>query len=231
MALIQRYDEVNKQKPITELKAVNPVIAAFNQWLDFKARPIKLEDFKNFVATIQSRELLRPDDVWSNLADNLILAIERDLLHTRYCLDYQLLIRICYLIRLCLEIAEKGYKLRKGVTADLINQILDLPILLPSGILKRRCFEDCKAPDQMSLPAVDPKAVMGGDRNPCQCKCDDSCQPPSNLSISIKPYIRDLFVINEPLSRFEAGHITDIENILAAKHKLPSHRTRSRPQA
>src|SRR5260370_10529852 len=116
MALIQRYDEVNKQKPITELKAVNPVIAAFNQWLDFKARPIKLEDFKNFVATLQSRELLRPDDVWRNLADNLILSSERDLLHTRYCLQFQLLIRICYLIRLCLKIAEKGYKLRKGVT-------------------------------------------------------------------------------------------------------------------
>jgi len=231
MALIQRYDEVNKQKPITELKAVNPVIAAFNQWLDFKARPIKLEDFKNFVATLQSRELLRPDDVWRNLADNLILAIERDLLHTRYCLDFQLLIRICYLIRLCLEIAEKGYKLRKGVTADLINQILDIPILLPAGILKRRCFEDCKAPDQMSLPAVDPKAVMGSDRNPCQCKCDDSCQPPSNFCICIKPYIGDLFVIKEQLARFEAGDIADIENILAGEQKLRKHRTLFRTES
>src|SRR5260370_39645875 len=95
MALIQRYDEVNKQKPITELKAVNPVIAAFNQWLDFKARPIKMDDFKNFVATLQSRELLIPDDVWRNLADNLILAIERYLLLTWNCLDFQLLNRSC----------------------------------------------------------------------------------------------------------------------------------------
>src|SRR5260370_3046558 len=118
-----------------DLKAVNSVVAAFYQWLDCKARPIKVEDFKNFAATLQSRELLRPDDVWSNLADNLILAIERDLLHTRYCLHYQLLIRICYLIRLCLEIAENGANLRKSFPADLTTQILHLPLLLPSPIL------------------------------------------------------------------------------------------------
>src|SRR5713226_3384464 len=53
-ALISRYREVNKQNEITDFKAVNPVIAALYNWLSFKAQPIKLDDFKTFVATLKS---------------------------------------------------------------------------------------------------------------------------------------------------------------------------------
>ena len=229
--LISRYREVAKQNLINNLKGVNPVIAALYNWLNFKARPIKIADFKTFVSTLKSKDLLRPNDVWQVLADNLIVAIELDILHTRFCLDYQLLIRICYLIRLCLDATEKAYKLKAGVTDDLINKILDLPILLPPGLLRRRCFEDCQSPSQMILPTLDPKALAGRDQKPCECTCDESCQAPSTFCICIKPYIGDLFIIKEDLARFEAGDIADIENVLAGEKKLRRHRTLMRTES
>src|SRR6266576_3628944 len=130
-ALISRYRKGKKQNELTDLKAINPVIAAFYNWLSFKARPIKLDDFKTFVATLKPGDLPKPEAEWRLYADSLILAIEREVLQTRYCIDYQLLIRICYIVRLCLEIKEKRYKVGAAVTSDLIDQILNLPILLP----------------------------------------------------------------------------------------------------
>jgi hypothetical protein len=230
-ALINRYREVNKQNELTDLKQVNPVIAAIYNWLDFKARPIKLEDFKAFVATLKPGNLLRPDDVWRLHADNLILAFERGALHTRYCVDYQLLIRISYLIRLTLDVTDKAYKLKAAATADLLNQILNQPILLPGRVVRGRCDEDCKTPDDIVIPQVDPKGVMGNSRTPCECKCEENCQPPSNDCICLKPYIGDLFIIKEELARFEAGDVADIENILAGEKKLRKHRTLLRTES
>ncbi|ABB75344.1 hypothetical protein SAMN05216403_13324 [Nitrosospira multiformis ATCC 25196] len=50
-ALLNRYREANKTNEITDSKSLNPVVLALYNWLNFKARPLKLEDFKNFVAT------------------------------------------------------------------------------------------------------------------------------------------------------------------------------------
>jgi membrane protease YdiL (CAAX protease family) len=184
--------------------------------LSFKARPIKLDDFETF--------LLKPEDEWRLYADNLILAIEREVLHTNYCIDFQLLIRICYIVRLCLEVKEKRYKVGAAVTADLINQILNLPILLPPMILNARCSEDCSARNKMEIPKSDHNAAIAA-RNPCECKCDETCQKPSDFCICIKPYIGDLFLVKEELARFEEGDIADIENILAGEKKVRRHRT------
>ena len=202
------------------------MLALYN-WLDFKARPLKLEDFKNFVATLKSSDLPNPEDEWRHYADNLILAIEGGFLHTRYCVDFQLLIRISYLIRLCLKATGRGYQVGADITAARLNAILTLPILLPPRLLRGRCSENCKTPNKMLLPTVKPDAVAAG-RNPCECTCDESCQKPSNFCICIKPYIGDLFLIKEELARFEAGDIADIENILAGEKKMRRHRTLTR---
>lgn len=192
--------------------------------MSFKARPIKLDDFKTFVTTLKPGDLLKPEDEWRLYADNLILAIEREVLHTNYCIDFQLLIRICYIVRLCLEVKEKRYKVGAAVTADLINQILNLPILLPPMILNARCSEDCSARNKMEIPKSDPNAAIAA-RNPCECKCDETCQKPSDFCICIKPYIGDLFLVKEELARLEEGDIADIENILAGEKKVRRHRT------
>ena len=179
---------------------------------------------------------LKPGDLpdfeaeWRHYADNLILAIERDLLHTRYCVDFQLLIRISYLLRACLKAGDKGYRVGDNVTASLLNAILTLPILLPPRLLKGRCSENCRAPNKMALPTGKLDDVSAG-RNPCECSCDESCQKPSNFCLCVKPYIGDLFLIKEELARFEAGDIADIENILAGEKKLRRHRTLTRSES
>jgi hypothetical protein len=229
-ALLNRYREGKKSNEISVPKSLNPVVLALYNWLNFKARPLKLEDFKAFVATLDSSALPNPEDEWRRYADNLVLAIERGLLHTRYCVDFQLLIRICYLIRLCLKSTDGGYEVGGNVTAELLNAILTLPILLPPGLLRGRCSEDCKTPNKLALPSVQPDAVIGA-RNTCVCSCDESCQNPSNFCLCIKPYIGDLFLIKEELARFEAGDIADIENILAGEKKLRRHRTLTRSES
>jgi hypothetical protein len=229
-AMLNRFREGNKKNEISDLKSVNPVVAALYNWLNFKARPIKLEAFKTFVATLNFGVLSKPDDEWRRYADNLVLAIGRELLHTRYCIDFQLLIRICHLIRLCLKATKKGYEVGADVTAALIDAILTLPILLPPRVLSGRCSENCKTPNKMALPAVNADAVIAA-RNPCECTCDETCQRPSSFCICVKPYIGDLFLIKEQLARFEAGDIADIENILAGEKKLRKHRTLTRSES
>lgn len=229
-ALLNRYREANKTNEITDSKSLNPVVLALYNWLNFKARPLKLEDFKNFVATLKSSDLPKPEDEWRHYADNLILAIERGFLHTRYCVDFQLLIRIGNLIRLCLKATDQGYQVAANITAARLNAILTQPILLPPRLLKGRCSENCKTPNKMQLPAVKPDAVTAS-RNPCECACNESCQKPSNFCICVKPYIGDLFLIKEELARFEAGDIADIENILAGEKKLRRHRTLTRSES
>jgi hypothetical protein len=223
-ALINRYREANKSHELTSLKDINPVIAALYNWLSFKARPIKLDDFKAFVKTLKSGELFKLEDEWRLYADNLIVAIARHVLHTNYCVDFQLLIRISYLIRLCLKATDDRYRVDDAVTADLINAILNLPILLPPRVLIARCTEDCHECNKMEIPKSVSIVAMST-RNPCKCECDDSCQKPSGFCMCIRPYIGDLFVIKETLARFEEGDIADIENILAGEKKVRRHRT------
>jgi hypothetical protein len=223
-SLINRYREANKQNELTGLKGINPVVAALYNWLSFKARPIKLDDFKAFVATLDPSALPNLEDEWRRYADALLLAIARNVLHTNYCIDFQLLIRICHIIRLCLSKNDGRYGVRESVTADLINEVLDLRLLLPSRLLTTRCAEDCSQRNKMEIPKADPKAP-GSSKNPCECKCDESCQTPSDFCLCIRPYIGDLFLIREELARFEEGDIADIENILAGEKKVRRHRS------
>ena len=223
--LMNRHVETNGQKSISDVKALNPVIASLYNWLSFKARPIRLDDFKSFAAGLDPAALANLDDEWRLYADQLIAAIVRKLLPTNYCVDFQLLIRICYLIRRCLQVSQaQKYELRASVTAELINQILNLPIVLPSRILHGRCREDCAQASRMEIPRGQTTTQIIV-RNPCECKCDESCQNPSHFCICIRPYIGDLFLIREELARFEESDIADIENILAGEKKIHRHRT------
>jgi hypothetical protein len=223
-ALIDGFRQANKTNEMTDLKSASPVVVAMYDWLSFKARPIKLDDFRTFVATLKPTDLPNLEDEWRHYADNLILAIAKEVLHTNYCIDFQLLIRICYLVRLCLKASGAHYKVPDSATAALVNQILNLPVLLPSRLLINRCAEDCSQRTKMGLPQANPDAA-GSSKDPCQCTCDQTCQKPSGFCICIKPYVGDLFLIKEELARFEAGDIADIENILAGEKKMRRHRT------
>lgn len=213
-----------RQAGVDDVKSVNPVIAALYRWFSFKARPVKLDDFSAEINKLDPADLPDLDDQWRRYADALILAIERQLLHTNYCIDFQLLIRICYLIRRCLVTDDDGrYELVDDVTAELLNLILTVPIILPPRILNSRCPEHCTRQNRMEIPHGRTIGEEPG-RDPCVCHCDESCQRPSNFCICIRPYIGDLFLIREELARFEAGDIADIENILAGEKKERRHR-------
>ncbi len=222
-AVIGRYAEVNKE--LTSINMMNPLIVTFYYWFSYKARPIKLEDFRDFIEKLKHVGQPNLDNEWRYYADQLILAIDRNVLNVNYCIDFQLPIRIFYVLRLCVHVNQQGdFELKPNVTAELINRILVMPILLPAGILLGRCVDDCKLPNRMEIPkASDVMSRRGID--PCICKCDEMCQSPSDFCICIRPYIGDLFVIREELARFEAGDIADIENILAGENKTRKHRT------
>lgn len=225
LELINRHIETNGQKPISDPKSLNPVIASLYNWISFKARPIRLEDFKSFVATLDPAALPKLDDEWRRYADQLLIAIVQKLVSTNFCVDFQLLIRICYLIRRCLQVNEaQKYELTLSASAELINRILNLPVVLPSAILHGRCREDCAQATKMEIPDGQKETEISV-RKPCECKCDESCQTPSHFCICIRPYIGDLFLIREELARFEEGDVADIENILAGEKKVRRHRT------
>jgi len=223
--LVSRYKKVNAKRELTNLKAISPIIRALYNWFDFKAKLIKLDDFATFAKTLKAADAPDLANEWRLYADNLILAIEKNVLQANYCVDFQLLIRICYILRRCLKInANQEYEVAVGVTSELINQILNLPIVLPPRIPRGRCSEECSEPNKMEIPKCTFNAKISA-RTACECKCDESCQKPSSLCICIKPYIAALFLIKEELARFEEGDIADIENILAGENKVRKHRT------
>lgn len=230
LEVLGRYKESNTKYALTDPKSIQPLIRALYDWFSFKARPIKLDDLKSFIGSLKVDEFPKLDEEWRLYADNLIVAVERQVLHTNYCIDFQLLIRVCYLMRRCLRVNEgKKYEVEASVTADLINQILNLPILLPQGILRSRCPVHCNQQNKLEIHRDGINVEMSS-RNPCECKCDDSCQKPSSFCICVRPYMGDLFLIREQVARFEEGDIADIENILAGEKKIRRHRMLTRTE-
>jgi hypothetical protein len=228
--VLNQYKEGNAKYELNDSKTIQPVIRSLYDWFSFKARPIKLDDFKSFVGSLNVTEFPKLEEEWRLYADNLVVAIERNVLHTNYCIDFQLLIRVCYIIRLCLTTKQDGkYEVDAGVTSELINQILNLPIVLPQRILRSRCPVHCNEQSKLEIPRATVNLEMSS-RDPCECKCDESCQKPSSFCICIRPYIGDLFLIREEVVRFEEGDIADIENILAGEKKIRRHRKLTRSE-
>lgn len=220
-ALLKRL--VAEGPPITNVKDLNPVIASLYKWLTFKARPIRRADLAEFIKTLDPNALGDLEAEWRRYGDELLLAIERNLLSVNYCVDLQLLVRICALVRRCFAADNAAFALRDDVTDELINAILGASIMLPTRVLRGRCPEECNRPNQMQIPSV-PSSITEG-RNQCECPCDETCRDPNRHCICIRPYIGDLFLIRETLARYEAGDIADIENILAGEAKVRRHRT------
>lgn len=226
-ALIARFVKAGGKKVITSMDDLNPVIRAFAEWLDFKAKPIVRTDLETFAATIDPGGLPDPVAEWNRIADNFLAAVEQDLVATRYRVDYQLLVRICHLIARCLKPAGSAYKVPRETSDALIAEILERQILLPAGLaLSARRYRDDE-PNRMKLPKP-PRKPDG--RTKCDCPCDEECRWPDHHCVELRPYIGDLYLIHENLSRYEAGDIADIENILAGEAKLRKHRVLSRSE-
>jgi hypothetical protein len=222
--VISRYKEKdNKKNVLEDISGIDPSIRAMYDWLNFKARPIKKDEFKKFVESLAPNQAFDLNKEWIFYADNFILTIYDKNISINFCIDFQLLIRICYIFKLCIIYKNGKFKIRDSFTEVILVAILGLPILLPPKILRSRCSENCSTKGRIELPAV-AEVNEFNDRNPCECKCDESCQKPSHHCICIRPYIGDLFIIKEELARYEEGDIADIENILAGEMKVRRHR-------
>ncbi len=223
-ALLERFKKENGGALlIRDLNDLHPVVRACYNWLNFKARPIKKEDLKQFVDSLEEAVELDIYKEWLRYADNFVVALYDQQLSFNYCIDFRLLIRICYLFRLCLSDSNGKLSVKENYSPNLLNAILELPILLPPRILWSRCTEDCSSKGKIALPDA-PERIVVNDKDPCKCTCNESCQQPSHHCICIKPYIADLFIIKETLARYEEGDIADIENILAGEKKIRKHR-------
>jgi len=222
--VIAKFTKEGHNKNIIEdSDKLNPLIKSLYKWFNFKSRPVKFDDFKAFIQTLDSGLQVDLKKEWITYADNLVLAINNKNVSINFCLDYQLLIRICYLLKICLVNNNGRWELKDGVTASLINAILNSPVLLPALLLRSRCMEKCSNRDKIEFP--DNRSFLNiNDSSPCKCKCNDACQKPSFHCICIKPYIADLFIIKEQLARFEESDIAHIENILAGEQKIRRHR-------
>lgn len=199
------------------------LIRVLYDWLHFKSRPIKPADLDDYVASLGDVDEIDLTAVWTTLADNLLVAVYRGRVSINDCLDFQLLIRICYLLRLALEINEGKLAVKSGATYELINAILTSPVILPASVLRSRCPVGCRAKNPVEIPRA-PVIRPGNDKRTCQCNCDDSCHDPSGDCICLTTYVADLFVIKEELARYEEGDLADIENVLAGEKKVRCHR-------
>ncbi len=214
---------------LTDPKQVMKPIRALYLWLDFKARPIRVKDLKDFVKTMPPLSDQDLKNEWTRIADNFLLAAATRILATNFCVDFQLLIRGCNLIDMFLKADAAGnHAVVDAITDAHLEELLARPILLPPGVLISRCKRDCSQHKQMSAPLVELRAAAADD--PCSCKCDDTCQPPSKHCICVRTYVADLYLIKEELARFEAGDIADIENILAGEKKVRKHWTLRRSE-
>ncbi|WP_152683847.1 hypothetical protein [Pseudarthrobacter siccitolerans] len=222
-SVADRLEEYARAAQIVHEKDdLQPAIRAMYGWLNFKSKPIKPTEFTDFVATLNSLEPFDLAKEWTIYADNLLVAIYRGNVSINYSIDYQLLIRICYLFKLCTVPGDGELRVREGTSANLLDAILVSQILLPPLVLRSRC-SDCRKKGKVVLPRV-PEFDEKSFAKPCQCKCDESCQKPSGHCICINTYIADLFIIKENLARYEEGDVAAIENILAGENKVRRHR-------
>ncbi|CAN5155192.1 hypothetical protein BH10PSE13_BH10PSE13_02800 [soil metagenome] len=227
-ALIARYLKAEGEGVLQGPDDLNPVIRAFADWIDFKAKPIASADLADFAATIDPSDLSDLEREWRRIADNFLAAVDLDLVAARYRMDYQLLIRVCHLIARCFKSRDGAFAPRSDADDPLIAAVLDRPILLPAGLALSAHRYNPDKPEPMKMP----RPARKGDGRPgtkpdCECHCDEECREPESHCIRFQPYVGDLYLIRETLARYEAGDIADIENVLAGEAKLRKHRTLS----
>ena len=152
-------------KPIEDPANIRPAIRAVYDWLNFKAKPIKTADFADFVLSLNPLETFDLEKEWITYADNLVIAIYQGNISINYCVDFQLLIRICYLFKYCIVVKDGKVQMKEGTSAALLDAILVQPVLLPPLILISRCSGDCRKKGKVELPRV-PVVPEGRGENP-----------------------------------------------------------------
>ena len=239
---------------INELKDIHPLPLRLYEWFDYKSKPIMLEQFKQFLLNefsqeVQSVEGFSLNEEWEKISDNYLLRIVTSLANTNDFVDFQLLLKVCFILskfKSTLELVnqpsntrtdnsstiaiEEDIKRHEETVISRITSILTMPVITPPNIFNYRCGTYATK----LLSNFIPESVLdhssdilrerpGHDHDKCECNAKP--QKPSHHCICVKPYIADLLIVKEELSRYEEGDIAAIENILAGETKTRTHQT------
>jgi hypothetical protein len=89
VALINRHAEASNGKNIiSDSSKLNPFIKALYDWFSFKAKPVKKDDLDKLLKTLKTGRGFVLDDEWNSIADNLLMAIERNQININYCVNF-----------------------------------------------------------------------------------------------------------------------------------------------
>lgn len=244
-SIIKNFIKQDKNsRYIDDINEIHPAILPLYNWLDYKYKPIKVEDFDNYikdeyVTILKDLTIPSIENEWIRIADNYLIRLYNEELNND-SIDWELLIKTIYTINQSsllvsyLE-ADKITKSQIEQTdafktqsfylnlsqVDSINYILNQTILFPEALYNHRCCKESKI--DLHIAKIMENA-NGDGKSDCECKCNEECQEPSNHCICIKPYIADLLILKEELVRYEAGDLAAIENILAGETKVRKHR-------
>lgn len=231
IAAIKKYLE--KKGELTQLaQDINPLVLELYKWFDYKARPVKFIDYEDFVSGCLSSQFsdFKKKLDWDKHSDIYLIALLTGEIGQVSEMNYDLMVRCLHILKLTTK--EKQGELKATGNDLLLNKLLSLPILLPQGLLKGRCCNKGK----VKTVGLERRFMMATDYNPenpdlpnqqkdpCDCECNEDCQPPSSYCICLKPYVADLLIVKEELIRYEEGDIAYIENILAGETKNRIHR-------
>jgi len=243
--IIKTYKKGGKKsKYISNIKNLHSIIVMMYEWFDYKAKPIKNEQFEHFIQYELLKDLktlkgFSLKNEWQRIADNFLVRIYEGKINTNDIIDFQILIKVCYILSFLKSIIvdvqsdgdEQSVFVKGGITSithcfplgnkgGRVNEILNSPLLLPKDIFDFRCCDE----KNIELPKKAVRKKPRPEEHRCKCECNNKCQEASSHCICIKPYIADLLVVKEELSRYEEGDIAYIENILAGEKKKRKHR-------
>ena len=151
-AAIARFRKSHQGDIVVNVGALGPLLRALYDWFNFVARPVKAKRLNAFIETLKASDLPHITTEWRRFADSLVLAIEDNFLSKNFCIDLQLLIRICYLLQRFIGKTNGKPQLDPDVTDELIAELLSRSIVLPPRVLFDRCRRNCSEPNSMVLP-------------------------------------------------------------------------------
>lgn len=237
--LINRLNQaqLNAELPQSWKQALHPVIKYLLEWMQYVSRPVTSAVLNSFLQVklqnfISTHNLQLPAEAdWDLATDLLMVCITQYYKLNSFREDYENALRLRVLFKMGLKTQGEFEVI---LSEKQLKFIFEALIVLPSGLLKKRCCEDLVGkegtlfdPFEEGSKEFEKKSLKKG-KDECSCECNENCQDPSNHCICIRPYVGELMIVKEEMLRYEEGDIAYIENILAGETKKREHRTLQR---
>jgi hypothetical protein len=254
-----KKDLVKTVPLIDEHTDIYPLILATYNWLDYKAKPtlaeftlFAKEELNGFAGNFNKDKFILE---WESIADSILILVIRRKLQDVKWIDFQLLIKACYVIDTFLKDDGCDFIVegKEGAFLELLNKPLVIPSikLIKSTVKNKLDFPKLNSVKELNVgdfhtayndndqgwvtpidpkDPKDPKDPPSNDIKDCSCECDDECKKSSTHCMNIEPYVGDLLIVKEELIRYKESDIAYIENVLAGELKQRKHRSLHRTE-